>query len=95
MAHGIILDRSHQGKGPPMKRLLILTMLSLPMLAASPVAMAEEYIVLSQMQGSRAENRAFRSCMRAKYGPRYFAGVRRAHRYHMAQACGGVRSLHG
>jgi hypothetical protein len=29
----------------------------------------------------------FRRCMRAKYGPRYFAGVRRAHRWHMAQAC--------
>jgi hypothetical protein len=33
--------------------------------------------------------REFRRCMRAKYGPRYFAGVRRAHRFHMAQACGG------
>jgi hypothetical protein len=32
---------------------------------------------------------AFRSCMREKYGPRYFRGVKRAHRYHMAQACGG------
>jgi hypothetical protein len=29
----------------------------------------------------------FRRCMRAKYGPRYFAGVPRAHRFHMAQAC--------
>jgi hypothetical protein len=33
--------------------------------------------------------RDFRRCMRAKYGPRYFARVPRAHRFHMAQACGG------
>jgi hypothetical protein len=31
--------------------------------------------------------REFRSCMRGKYGRRYFAGVKRAHRWHMAQAC--------
>jgi hypothetical protein len=29
----------------------------------------------------------FRRCMRARYGPRYFARVPRAYRYHMAQAC--------
>ena len=40
-------------------------------------------------QSTRGGNRDFRRCMRAKYGPRYFAGVRRATRYHMAQACGG------
>ncbi len=34
-----------------------------------------------------SDRRAFRRCMRAKYGPRYFAGVRRAHRWHMSQAC--------
>jgi hypothetical protein len=33
--------------------------------------------------------REFRRCMRAKYGPRYFARVPRAVRFHMAQACGG------
>jgi hypothetical protein len=32
-------------------------------------------------------SRGFRRCMRAKYGPRYFARVNRAHRWHMAQAC--------
>jgi hypothetical protein len=31
----------------------------------------------------------FRRCMRAKYGPRYFSRVPRAHRWHMAQACMG------
>lgn len=30
---------------------------------------------------------SFRRCMRAKYGPRYFARVPRAVRWHMAQAC--------
>ncbi len=34
-------------------------------------------------------SKSFRSCMRQKYGPKYFRGVKRAHRYHMAQACGG------
>jgi hypothetical protein len=32
-------------------------------------------------------SRGFRRCMRAKYGPRYFARVNRAHRWHMSQAC--------
>jgi hypothetical protein len=36
-----------------------------------------------------SSSRSFRSCMRQKYGPKYFRGVKRAHRYHMAQACGG------
>jgi len=34
-------------------------------------------------------SRAMRRCMRARFGPRYFAGVKRAHRYVMAQECGG------
>jgi hypothetical protein len=36
-----------------------------------------------------SNSRSFRSCMREKYGPKYFRGVKRAHRFHMAQACGG------
>jgi hypothetical protein len=36
-----------------------------------------------------SNSKSFRSCMRQKYGPKYFRGVKRAHRYHMAQACGG------
>lgn len=32
---------------------------------------------------------SFGSCMRKRYGPHYFRGVKRAHRYFMAQACGG------
>ncbi len=38
---------------------------------------------------SYRNTREFRRCMRAKYGPRYFSRVPRAHRWHMAQACGG------
>jgi hypothetical protein len=34
-----------------------------------------------------SQSRDFRRCMRAKYGPRYFARVPRAHRWHMSQAC--------
>ncbi len=36
-----------------------------------------------------SNSKSFRSCMRQKYGPKYFRGVKRAHRFHMAQACGG------
>jgi hypothetical protein len=31
--------------------------------------------------------RAFRKCMRAQYGPRYFRGVRKQYQLIMAQAC--------
>ena len=48
-------------------------------LAASPP--------LAQPAWQAYNARGFRRCMRAKYGPRYFAGVNRAHRWHMAQAC--------
>jgi hypothetical protein len=34
-------------------------------------------------------SKAFSRCMRERYGPRYYRGVKRAHRYFMAQACGG------
>ncbi len=34
-------------------------------------------------------SKAFTRCMRERYGPRYYRGVKRAHRYFMAQACGG------
>jgi len=33
-------------------------------------------------------SRAVRRCMRAKYGPNYYRGVKRAHRAVMAQSCG-------
>jgi hypothetical protein len=36
-----------------------------------------------------ANSKGFRRCMRQKYGRHYFRGVKRAHRYFMAQACGG------
>jgi hypothetical protein len=42
-----------------------------------------------QLAQHSSTSRGFRSCMRAKYGPRYFARVPRAVRWHMAQACAG------
>jgi hypothetical protein len=45
-------------------------------------------LAFSQTAGS-AQGRAFRRCMRQKYGRNYFRGVPRAHRFHMSQACGG------
>jgi hypothetical protein len=52
--------------------------------AAKDVAIAPPVVV----QAQHAHNtRGFRRCMRVKYGPRYFARVPRAHRWHMAQAC--------
>jgi hypothetical protein len=44
---------------------------------------------LSVIVAQYSSSRGFRRCMREKYGPRYFRGVSRAHRWHMAQACGG------
>ena len=41
------------------------------------------------VQFSQTRSQEFNRCMRAKYGPRYYRGVKRAHRYFMAQACGG------
>jgi hypothetical protein len=38
-------------------------------------------------QASAYNSRGFKRCMRAKYGPRYFSRVNRAHRWHMSQAC--------
>ena len=53
-------------------------------------AMAPTTTALSPFQAVQfSSDRGFRRCMRDKYGPRYFAGVRRATRYFMAQACGG------
>ncbi len=51
----------------------------------SPAPAVQEGLIAAQYSNSRG----FRRCMRQKYGPRYFRGVSRAHRYHMAQACGG------
>jgi hypothetical protein len=84
-----------------MNRIIAIMLVSLPLLTAAQVGTAAEstfegqIVVANQAYGSRGENRAFRSCMRAKYGPRYFARVKRAHRYHMAQACTGPQTRHG
>ena len=40
-------------------------------------------------QFSRGESAEVRRCMRRKFGPSYYRGVKRAHRLMMAQACGG------
>jgi hypothetical protein len=56
---------------------------------ASPLsidrALLAQPLVLEAQYNPRSP--AFRRCMRAKYGPRYFSRVPRAHRWHMAQAC--------
>ncbi len=39
-------------------------------------------------QFNAGQERSLRRCMRAKYGPRYFSGVRPATRFFMAQTCG-------
>ena len=62
--------------------------------AAAPGSGAPDIAGLSpapaeQAQFSRERPRDFNRCMREKYGPRYFRGVKRAHRTFMAQACGG------
>jgi hypothetical protein len=45
-------------------------------------------LVFAQASGN-TQTREFRRCMRQKYGRNYFRGVPRAHRFHMARACGG------
>jgi hypothetical protein len=68
------------------------------LLLAAPIAPARAMLVsgdigkvssfaVTDVQYSSSRN--FRSCMHKKYGRHYFRGVKRAHRYHMAQACGG------
>jgi hypothetical protein len=68
------------------------------LLIAAPVAPARAMPVSADVGKAAAfsvtevqysNSRGFRSCMRQKYGPKYFRGVKRAHRYFMAQACGG------
>jgi hypothetical protein len=66
-------------------------------LIAAPLAPASALPVtkLDQLNGTNVEliqhssSREFRRCMRQKYGRNYYRGVKRAHRFHMAQACGG------
>jgi hypothetical protein len=57
---------------------------ALPVVPAN-VSVLEQPVIAAQFTSSRG----FRRCMRAKFGPKYFRGVKRAHRYFMAQACGG------
>jgi hypothetical protein len=68
----------------------IVTLASIGDGRAAPIAVGRSIasgpgVALAQYGPS---NKSFRKCMRAKYGPRYFARVPRAHRYTMAQACG-------
>jgi hypothetical protein len=55
-----------------------------PLPATAGAELAPDRIELAQ---STPNGRAFRRCMRAKYGPRYFARVPRTVRWHMSQAC--------
>lgn len=62
--------------------------MSAPALANGLAAGKAQTVVLAPVEDARSSGgRGFRRCMRAKYGPRYFARVPRAHRWHMAQAC--------
>jgi hypothetical protein len=82
---------------PPPARAAALALVSLIILAI-PVFPAAA-LPISAAPASSLEQRAlsahyssprdFRRCMRETYGPRYFRGVKRAHRFFMAQACGG------
>jgi hypothetical protein len=57
--------------------------------AALPILSPAAPGVVSEAQYAHWKARDFRRCMRSKYGPRYFSGVKKRHRYFMAQACGG------
>ena len=73
--------------------LFIMSFVGLVPTSASPlfgsVAKPDLMSNIELVQSTSRGNRDFRRCMRAKYGPRYFARVPRATRFHMAQACGG------
>jgi hypothetical protein len=59
--------------------------------AAQPLSGASVFdarLAFAQASGN-LQTRAFRRCMRQKYGRNFFRGVPRAHRTYMAQACGG------
>ena len=61
-------------------------------LAGPHLAATKDIMPSAQVENVRfnhVEARSFRRCMRAKYGPRYFRGVRQAQRNFKAQACGG------
>jgi hypothetical protein len=59
--------------------------------AAAPMPVASDVPVVAPPAVHDAQynprSPTFRRCMRAKYGPRYFSRVNRAHRWHMSQAC--------
>ncbi len=64
-----------------------LLMLASPALAGPvrPLAPADAPLPVFAAKASKS----FTRCMRKRYGPHYYRGVKRAHRYFMAQACGG------
>jgi hypothetical protein len=62
---------------------------SAPAGALMPLRPTPDIAPLGVTQVQYSNSAGFRSCMRGKYGSHYFRGVKRAHRYHMAQACGG------
>jgi hypothetical protein len=50
---------------------------------------AQAFNTVTTAQFAQGGAKEARRCMRRKYGPHYYRGVRRAHRLFMAQACGG------
>lgn len=57
--------------------------------SALPIGAPHAGIGADLVLGATSSTRSFRSCMRKRYGPHYYRGVKRAYRYFMAQACGG------
>ena len=56
--------------------------LAMPLAAPEPAG-----AMLAQF--SRGESADVRRCLRRKFGPSYYRGVKRAYRLVMAQSCGG------
>jgi hypothetical protein len=54
---------------------------------ASGPASAGQSVTPAIEAAAQAPSRSFARCMRAKYGPRYYARVPRAMRFEMAKAC--------
>ena len=56
--------------------------------SAMPVGIAAQEARPGALLVVQPGARDFSRCMRKRYGPHYYRGVKRAHRYFMAQACG-------
>jgi hypothetical protein len=79
-----------------MTRMLLVCAAALGMCVSAEIAMAAPLpgIMTPDVPAAAAlaqspQSGRFRRCMRSHYGPRYFARVPRAHRWHMSQVCMG------